>query len=245
MSPDLQKAIDLARLALALSRVDRVTKHEDGVRPETDSDHTVMLGLVALELSRNTDLRRASVAAYALVHDLVLEAKTGDVQTLTIDAAGKAAKVEREKVAMAELLAELGETSIGYRLRQYEEQKEPEARFIRLLDKVMPKLTHALNGAVAAKVFVDFDGFVAAHAKQHAELSAQYPEFPEILALLREAMNHAEDCWVCDVCGETAGWHTAKEPGSREVAVPGEVFMDGFGIVPCTEVPRRRRNGTP
>lgn len=47
----LTEPISLAKLALRFSRVERATFHEDGVRPETDSDHTVMLGLVACQLA--------------------------------------------------------------------------------------------------------------------------------------------------------------------------------------------------
>lgn len=43
---------DLCGLALAFGRVERVTLHEDGRRRESDSTHTVMLGLVACEIAR-------------------------------------------------------------------------------------------------------------------------------------------------------------------------------------------------
>ena len=36
----LDRALVLARIALAFGRVERATFHEDGVRPETDTDHT-------------------------------------------------------------------------------------------------------------------------------------------------------------------------------------------------------------
>ena len=190
----LDRSIALGRLALAFSRVERVTKHEDGIRLETDSDHTVMLAIIACDLAPS-GLKRALVAHFAVVHDLV-EVHSGDVQTLKIDAGQRLAKAERERLAYLRLAEEFGEASdLCFMIRRYEQQKEPEARFVRLLDKVMPKITHALNGCAAAKLIVNYDGFVAAHEKQHQELSEMYPEFPEILALLRLSMDHAEACW--------------------------------------------------
>ncbi len=44
---DVDAVVDLGRMALAFGRIDRITFYEDGGTPESDSDHTVMLGLVA------------------------------------------------------------------------------------------------------------------------------------------------------------------------------------------------------
>jgi 5'-deoxynucleotidase YfbR-like HD superfamily hydrolase len=226
--PVLERAIALGRMALQFARVERITKHEDGIRWETDSDHTVMLGIVACELAPIT-LDVGLVARFALVHDLV-EVYAGDTPTLQISSVERASKEEREMAARERLVAELGAQSwICQTIGRYEAQVEPEARYVRLLDKVMPKLTHALNRCVAAKVVVDYDGFIAAHARQYGELATKYPEFPEILALLRASMDHAEACWCCDVCGESIQMHV-------DGRIPGEVFMDGFGEVACTEV---------
>ncbi len=190
----LSRALTLARLALAFGRVERVTRHEDGVRPETDTDHTIMLGLVACELAP-AHLDRAKVAAFALVHDLV-EVYAGDAQTLVISADERAAKKAREDAAQARLVAELGEGSwLAGMLATYEHQREPEARFVRLIDKVLPKLTHAFNGCVAAKALTDRMGFFDAHVRQLRQIEKEYPEFPDAIALLDDAMTHAEECW--------------------------------------------------
>lgn len=190
----LDEALRIARISLAFGRVERATRHEDGVRPETDTDHTVMLGLVACELAP-PGLDRIKVAAFAMVHDLA-EVYAGDTQTLTITSEGMVAKAEREHAARVRLIEELGHRSwlIGA-LATYERQQEPEARFVRLLDKVLPKLTHAFNGCAAAKALTDRAGFDVAHERQYRRLAAEYPEFPETLALLRASMDHAEACW--------------------------------------------------
>lgn len=190
----LDRALNLARLSLMFGRVDRATRHEDGGRPETDTDHTVMLGLVACELAP-ANLDRARIATFALVHDLV-EVYSGDTQTLVISPDAMAAKHEREAAARVRLVAELGDGSwLAGLLATYEQQREPEARFVRLIDKVLPKLTHAFNGCAAARALTDRAGFDDAHARQFQQYAERYSEFPEALGLLRSAMRHAEECW--------------------------------------------------
>lgn len=191
---DLERALMLTRISLAFGRVERVTRHEDGVRPETDTDHTVMLGIIACEVAP-AGLDRTLVAAFALVHDLS-EVYAGDTPTLGASAEVIAAKNDRENVARARLTDELGDGSwLAEMLSIYEQQRVPEARFVRVIDKVLPKLTHALNGCVASMKFVDRVGFVEAHARQLRDLQRQYPEFTDALELLRLSMLHAEKCW--------------------------------------------------
>lgn len=193
-SDELLRALTLARIALAFGRVERATRHEDGLRPETDTDHTVMLGLVACELAP-FELDQTKVAAFSLVHDLV-EVYAGDAQTLVISADERAAKKAREEAAQARLTRELGPGSwIAGLLATYEAQQEPEARFVRLVDKILPKLTHAFNGCVAAQPITNHAGFVDAHARQFRQLREEYPEFPDTLALLLSSMMHAEERW--------------------------------------------------
>ena len=213
----LSRALMLARISLAFGRVERATRHEDGRRPETDTDHTVMLGLIACELAPSY-LDRARVAVFTLVHDLPeADPNTGDTQTLTITPEGMAAKRAREAAARARITADLGAGSwIAEMMAIYEEQREPEARFVRLVDKILPKLTHAFNGCVAAMPLTDRAGFVEAHARQLFALAEEYPEFPEALDLLRASMLHAEGCWLQpEVPALTAGVFAVVAPGDE------------------------------
>ena len=201
LTPEIARALLLARIALAFGRVERATRHEDGKRPETDTDHTVMLGLVACELAP-PELDRAKVAAFALVHDLA-EVYAGDTQTLVISPMAMVAKQDREGAARARLAAELGAGSwVAGLLATYEQQQEPEARYVRLVDKVLPKLTHAFNGCAAAMPLTDRAGFVEAHARQFQKFSEEYPEFTGVLDLLRSSMLHAEECWDSTEVGQ-------------------------------------------
>jgi len=225
MTPVLERSFLLARLSLQFSRVERVTRHEDGVRPETDTDHSFMLAFIACDLAPG-HLDRPLLATFATVHDFP-EVVAGDTQTLsTLSLEQRENKERREAAAREWLASELGPDSwLCKMIARYEAQIEPEARFIRLLDKVLPKLTHALNACVAAKSLVTYDEFVAAHREQYTDLIRKYPEFPETLVLLRESMDHSEACWPCDVCGEAAEMHVNGK-------MPGEV-VKGSGVSSC------------
>ncbi len=207
----LDRALVLARIALAFGRVERATFHEDGVRPETDTDHTVMLGLVACELAP-AHLDRAKVAAFALVHDLA-EVYAGDTQTLVISAEGMIAKRDREDAARARLATELGAGSwVAEILATYEEQQVPEARFVRAIDKVLPKLTHFFNGCAGARALTDRAGLNAAHDRQYESLRRAYPELPDALDLLRASMVRAEECWpASEECREPCAPDLARD----------------------------------
>jgi putative hydrolase of HD superfamily len=64
--------VDLARLALAFGRVDRTAVYlPDQTTPESDTDHTVMLGWAACAIAATwfPQLDLGLVAQFALVHD--------------------------------------------------------------------------------------------------------------------------------------------------------------------------------
>lgn len=144
--------LDLGRLALLFGRTNRITKHDDGVTFESDTDHTVMLSLVALAFASRyvTDLDMGKVAQYALIHDLV-EAYAGDTATfggLSEEQAQE--KKEREQAALVRIKAEFDDEFpwLGELIDSYDSLDTPEARYVKSVDKIMPKITHSLNGAV-------------------------------------------------------------------------------------------------
>lgn len=193
---DAEKVVALGRLALAFGRVERATFHEDGRRPETDADHTVMLGLIACAFCPD-ELDRGEVAQLVLVHDLV-EAYADDTNTAFITEAGRAAKAEREAAAMVRLRDEFRTTPwLLETLERYEDQADPEARFVRYLDKAMPKVTHLLNGCAAIKAMGRArDDIENAHAKQRARLAGEYPDaHPWVVELMDDLMAWAAEAF--------------------------------------------------
>lgn len=163
MSDVTEGLLSLARLALALGRTERITRHEDGKRPETVAEHTVMLAWCALSLAEAWFpwLDRGEIARFALCHDAP-EAICGDTPTLVISAEERAAKAEREAAAIAEIEAETVFLPwLSRSINEYEKLKgagrtrkgkgsasnaAKAAAFVHAVDKCMPKLTHILNG---------------------------------------------------------------------------------------------------
>lgn len=191
---NVQSALAIARIALRFGQVARVTRHEDGTTRESDTTHTVMLGLLAMEVASWLGLDSSAAAQFALVHDLS-ETYAGDTDTSrALSAEQRQAKAEREKVAAQRLSTELGEGSKAMRtLRVYEAQRSSEARLVRYLDKVLPKLTHYLNGgATLVNLGITANQMMFEHSRQGALLREQYPELPEVGRLFAAA---------CDLVG--------------------------------------------
>ncbi len=148
----VQAIIDLGKLSLLFGGVNRITCYPDGVTPESDTDHTVMLGLIACAFAERfaPELDRGKVAQFALVHDLV-EVYAGDTATARIMSdADQAGKEEREALALARIQEEFDTELpwIGETIAEYESRSTPEARFIKVVDKALPKITNILNGGV-------------------------------------------------------------------------------------------------
>lgn len=192
----VDRAMRLAQRSLMLGRVDRVTFHEDGVTPESDTDHSIMLALVAADCAPDR-LNVGLIMAYAVVHDFV-EAYVGDTNTFGITLQQAADKLRREQTAIQQIEDEFPGV-VSTMIREYEAQQVAEARWVRVMDKVVVKLSHVLNGCVAIRAM----GHTLAdlrerHRCQLAELTEQYPDMPEGLDLLRIAMARAEAAWPSD-----------------------------------------------
>jgi putative hydrolase of HD superfamily len=193
----------IAALTLKLGEVDRITQHPDG-RAETDTTHTVMLALCALEMynhvSSEHTLDPYKLVVYALVHDL-LEAYTGDMPTLVpLTGEQQTSKEQNEHEAYWRLVADIPRMPwLPLLIDRYREQTEPEARFIRYLDKIMPKLTHTLNAGAAIRAQgLTRRAVLSAHLMQGEKLRAEYPEYAVIHALFDHAAHEAVTSYAED-----------------------------------------------
>jgi putative hydrolases of HD superfamily len=182
--------IKLAFCALEFGEITRTAcQHPDG-RLETDTTHTVMLAWLAPALADllYPELDPELVAAFAVVHDAV-EVYAGDTPTLRITPAGREAKKAREAAAVHRWRQDFGGTLpwLPAMIARYEAQLEPEARFTRAVDKILPGLVHASNGARDLHEY----GMTAAEQeerRQHhrAEMEQYAADFPAILDLRGE-----------------------------------------------------------
>lgn len=163
MKPDTaDKTLELGQLILKFAETYRVTLFPDGATLESDTDHTVMLGIIACALAKEYEPKYdlGTIAQFALVHDFV-EVYAGDTNTFGIhkDEERKSVKEQREAEALLQLEKEFGSAFpwITETIHAYESLETPEARFVKAVDKIMPKITHALNKGIVPPSIKDFE----------------------------------------------------------------------------------------
>ncbi len=187
-----ESVLSIAAVVLKFGRVERVTRHEDGKRPETDTDHTVMLAVTACALADRFEpgLQTGLIAQLAIVHDLV-EAYAGDTNTAAgLNAEEKAAKEERELMAFKKIHEVFAGTFpwITEMIEKYESLDTQEARLVKCVDKIMPKATHILNnGAALATLNYDFY-----HEEQRKQIWSLAHDMPWLIDLWEEFVRETQ-----------------------------------------------------
>mgnify|MGYP003386341133 CR=1 FL=1 len=193
MAIDLTAAFAIAELSMRMGRVHRITQHPDG-HPESDAEHSLMLALVAAEYAP-ARLDRELILGYALVHDLVEAAGAGDTPSLVeLTPVQASAKDAREAAALEVIRAEVGADSwLVKQIEDYEAQTTSEARWVRHLDKCMPKLTHAFNGGAAIRA----QGVTleATARRVEGQIGKIDPALPEAVEFARAAWVMVEARW--------------------------------------------------
>lgn len=137
----------LCDLALKFSEVNRTGVQLHTGESESDTDHTVMLGWVACSFAAKyyPGLDLGLVAQFALVHDAP-EVYAGDVLSLGMDNETAIKKQQDEAKAIERIDSELTDYKwLPEVLKKYEAQILQEARFVRAIDKVLPKIVAWIN----------------------------------------------------------------------------------------------------
>ena len=187
----------LSILCNTFSRIKRTCYHEDGTTQESDSDHTVMLGVLGLSFAREylPHLDQGKIAQFIFVHDLV-EAYAGDVPTYnTLTKEEKEQKDTNEQAALARIQKEFGESFpfVHETIEAYERLDTPEARFVKVFDKLMPPLTYYSNGGKQAELHKEQRETIEEHnINRYRNLSEKFPDQKEVLealAFLGERIN--------------------------------------------------------
>lgn len=189
----IDTAITLAGLSLSFGLVTRATAHADGYTPESDTTHTHMLSLVVLEQARVEGLDPLICCGLVQVHDLV-EVYASDTDTaFGLTDEQRLDKHAREAAALDRLRVELAGTNTLRLLELYERQDTREAQLVRLIDKIMPKLTHMHNRlATIFRRGATLADLRTSHRRQGVELERLYPWVKATLALFWEACAAAE-----------------------------------------------------
>ena len=182
----------LVRMALTFGRIERGVSHPDG-KPETDTDHSISLSWAACSLAekRYPQLDCGLIAQFAVVHDAP-EVYAGDTYAVTVTEATKAIQRERESAAIKRIGHELPELPwLVVMMTRYESQQDPEARFVRAVDKLIPKIVLRIEGDVRARLLlhnVDKQTAIKFRQREIKEMNAYAVDFPEILEL-RDELN--------------------------------------------------------
>lgn len=179
-----QISLDLGKTAMYFSRVERVPRYADGER-ENDAEHSYMLALVAPELAHTLrlPLDRGLISQYAVVHDLV-EIETSDYATFLYTEDEQIQKEINEYQALQRLYAQLPPHTAQL-LRAYEAQADPESRFVRYVDKLLPIIVDVI-GAGERVMREDYnvttsEALQRAHEDLHRRIVAKFAgEFPDL-----------------------------------------------------------------
>ena len=182
-------ALATGSMASRLVREKRTrTVHPDGQR-ENVSEHSHMLAKVAYAMACDMypALDRGKVVLYAILHDDV-EAYVGDTPTYSITPQQRAAKKERETAGMKQLLKEWTHIAPEYAVHTslYEAQEDEEARFVRVVDKIMTLLVHFPNEGRELTKHWTFENLTWQTIQMANELHEQYPEYEAIIGVRTE-----------------------------------------------------------
>jgi len=145
--PDIHRLIELQKLLLEFSQVERKAHRKHGANyiAESDAEHSYNLAMTVWYLSKwFPELNRDEMMRIAMAHDLV-EIYAGDT-FIYASAEELATKKEREHAAYERLLGEWPEfDELFAAIKAYELRDTPEAKFVYALDKMMPILVVYIN----------------------------------------------------------------------------------------------------
>lgn len=181
-------AMQLAAISEGLALEDRTLLWHVNGRAENVSEHSGMLVIIAPVLSERyyPDLNSGLVARFAGVHDIV-EAYVGDTPTNDISAEGLTAKWQLEQTGLKKLQHDFAHLPEFVRLVvDYETQRIPEARFVRVCDKLLPLLLHLVEGGATVRTHLTAEKLLQNSAERAAALRLDYPEFEMLIALREE-----------------------------------------------------------
>ena len=168
------------------------TVHPDGQR-ENVSEHSHMLAKVSYALACDMfpKLDSGKIVLYAILHDDV-EAYVGDTPTDTITSDGRTEKKKREAAGVEQLLKEWTHIVPEYAVHVslYEAQEDDEARFVRVVDKIMTLLIHIPNEGGQLRKNWTFSLLTEWLIDTANDLYVQYPEYGDLINVRTEIGMH-------------------------------------------------------
>lgn len=200
--PSLSRAANVAiymgAMASRLAREERTRTHHPDGRRENVSEHSNMLSKVATEIASEMypGLDCGKIALFADAHDDV-EAYVRDTPTDRIDDQGRLDKAEREAMGVKQLLEEHAHMpAYCRRIREYEEQRIAEARFVRVVDKLTVLLIHIPNQGKILQENYTRQGFLYLTKEAEERLLREYPEYDLLIEMRTELAHHLADLYL-------------------------------------------------
>lgn len=192
MKPTIHRLLDLQRLLLDFSNIERVLhrRRREALQMENDTEHSYDLAMTAWYLSQwFPKLDQNKIIRYALVHDFV-EVHAGDTFTYG-SAEALATKEKREAEALQKLQNEWGDfKELTKEIVEYESLESNEAKFVYALDKIMPVMMIYIHEGYSWKEHGITAKMLYDKKKEQVSKSPEiYPYFIELHDLL---MDHPE-----------------------------------------------------
>jgi len=189
LSDEANLVMAVGSMASQLTRVLRTHVDHPGGRAENVAEHCLMLVKVAVRLAQRyyPELNAGLIAIYAADHDDV-EAYVGDTPTDRITEEGLRQKQRLEARAVEQLSREFGTISPEYArdVQTYEQQLVPEARFVRLVDKILTLVIHFDDNGQNLYQYFSQDHFLKWTIDNANRFTTEYPEFADVVALRTE-----------------------------------------------------------
>lgn len=210
----IKAVIELGGLLMQFGKVSRATYLDTDRTPESDTDHTVMLAVLACAIAArfHPDYDLGKIAQYALVHDLV-EVYAGDINTINFYAVNQKEKDANELAALLKIKKQFGANFpwLSETIEQYESLADPEARFIKTLDKALPAITHHhVNNIAVNEGFDNPEAFEDSINARDKHMQATFAADQPVAMQIRKAI-------LKDVIENKYQFHGKKRPNEPKV----------------------------
>lgn len=192
LSHKASDAIAVAFLSDRLANEPRKRVAHTSGQAENVAEHSLMVAKVAVALAQKyyPNLDVGKVALYAICHDDI-EAYVGDTPSGEWARTDYEAKEVLERQGRDQLVKEFGDILPAYAqtVIAYEEQTEPEARFVRVIDKLTVPLMHIADGGQAVNTYFTTETYVSNEEHRYSKMK-DYDDWQEMLELMPEMADY-------------------------------------------------------
>ena len=189
LSDKARDAVYVAFLAERLVAEPRKRVAHVSGRAENVAEHSLMTAKVAVALAQKyyPELDAGKVAQYAICHDDV-EAYVGDTPSGEWCNTDYEAKEALEARGLEQLTKDFGDILPGYAqtVAVYERQTDPEARFVRVVDKLVVEIMQIADDAKEVNKHFTVESYLSNERHRHSKMKDSYDDWREMVELMPE-----------------------------------------------------------